>query len=96
VPTNDQDNTRPYPISLNPTCGPIPITPTLRSSRKDVGLNGLTNSQTPPDFRPLASDTSYCECHFGCARCLLWAIVFEAGLVIAVLLCWQLRLLLHL
>jgi hypothetical protein len=28
--------------------------------------------------------------HFGCARCLVWAAIFEVGLVIAVLLCWQL------
>jgi hypothetical protein len=95
MPTDDQDNTRPCPISLNRICSPIPIpiAPTLQSSRKGVGLKSLTDSQTPPGFRPLASDTSYCEYHFGCARCLLWAIVFEARLVIAVLLCWQLRLL---
>jgi hypothetical protein len=28
--------------------------------------------------------------HFGCARCLVWAAIFEMGLIIAVLLCWQL------
>jgi hypothetical protein len=32
---------------------------------------------------PEDADHAYCEGHFGCARCLVWAIVFEAGLVFA-------------
>jgi hypothetical protein len=32
-------------------------------------------------------DDNYDEIHFGSARCLVWSILSEAGLVIAMLLC---------
>jgi hypothetical protein len=92
MPTDNRDNIRP---DLHPgwtEAQPL-IAPSLQSSRKDVGLNDLTDSQTPAGFRPQGSDPTYCESHFGCARCVFWVIVFEAGMAIAALLCWQLRLL---
>jgi hypothetical protein len=54
--------------------------PTMDDKEGDAGL------------RPLGSDPACFESHFGCARCLVWAFVFEAELAIAVLLCWPLRL----
>jgi hypothetical protein len=50
---DDQDFSQPDPSLSDLTWAPTPITPTLQSSKEDVGLNGLTGSQTPPGFRPL-------------------------------------------
>ena len=96
MPINDQDNTQPDPTSHARTWVPTPTAPTRQSGGEDVrtlGLNGLMDSQNSAGLRPLGSDPTYYESHFGCARCLVWAVVFEAGLAIAVLLCWQLLLL---
>jgi hypothetical protein len=90
MPINDQDNTRPDPTSHARTGVPTPTAPTRQSSRKDVRTLG-TNAYNSAGS--LGSDPTYYKSHFGCARGVFWAIVFEAGLAIAVLLCWQLRLL---
>jgi hypothetical protein len=92
MPINDHNNTRPDPTPHDWTWVPTPTAPAGQSGGKDVRTLGL-NAQNSAGLRPLGSDPTYCESHFGCARCLFWAIVFEAGLVIAVSLCWQLRLL---
>jgi hypothetical protein len=94
MPIDDQDNTRPDPPPHDWTWAAT--LPTRQSGGKDVrtlGLNGLMDSQNSAGLRPLGSDPTYYESHFDCARCLVWAIVFEAGLAIAALLCWQLLLL---
>jgi hypothetical protein len=91
MPTDDQDRHHPYLILSDSTWVPSPAIATRQSSRKDVRTLG-SNAQNSTGLRSLGSDPTYDESHFGCARCLIWAIVFEAGLVIAVLLCWQLRL----
>jgi hypothetical protein len=92
MPTDDQDRHHPYLIPSGSTWVPRPAIATRQASRKDVRTLGL-NAQNSTGLRPVGSDPTYYESHFGRARCLVWAIVFEAGLVIAVLLCWQLRLL---
>jgi hypothetical protein len=59
---------------------------------RTMGLNGFIDYQNPAGVRPEDADDTYYKSHFGCARCLVWAIVFEAGFVISMLLCWHLRL----
>jgi hypothetical protein len=92
MPTDDQDRHHPYLIPSGSTLVSSPAIAARPSSRKDAGTLGL-NVQNSTGLRSLRSDPTYCKSHFGCARCLVWAIIFEAGLVIVVLLCWQLRLL---
>jgi hypothetical protein len=95
MPTDDE-NTRPDPNNHDWTWAPTPSAATRQVGRKDVraqGLNGLMDSQNSAGLPPLGADPTYYESHFGCARCLVWAIVFEAGLAIAVLLFCQLLLL---
>jgi hypothetical protein len=36
--------------------------------------------------REVTLNNSYDENHFGCSRCLIWSLIFEAALVIAILL----------
>jgi hypothetical protein len=91
MPTDDQDRHHPYLIPSDSTWVPSPAIATRQSSRKDVRTLGL-NAQNSTGLRPLGSDPTNYESHFGFggARCLVWATLIEAGLVIAGLLCWQL------
>jgi hypothetical protein len=88
MPTDDPERHHPYPTPSDSARVP--------SSAIATGRTPGLNAPHPTGLQPLGSDQTYDESHFGCARCLVWAIVLEAGLVIAVLLCWQLRLLPHL
>ena len=49
-----------------------------------------TDSLNPTSVRRENSDYLYEESHFGCVRVLVWAIVFEGGLAIAVSAFWWL------
>jgi hypothetical protein len=44
------------------------------------------------DGRSVDAEQLYREDKLGCARGVVWALVFEAGLVIAALIYWKLRL----
>ena len=54
------------------------------------GLIDYTDWQNANGFRPEDGDRVSPGRHFGGARCVVWAIIFELGLVIALLLCWWL------
>jgi hypothetical protein len=53
----------------------------------DQRLRLVTTQAQPEDVANIEH-----ESHFGYARCLVWGLVFEAVMVIAGLLCWELRL----
>jgi hypothetical protein len=71
-----------------------PASPWWRSTKVVciADCNEFEDGQDPAGVMPEDAGHARHESHFGCARCLVWGIVFEAGLVITMLLCWQLRL----
>ena len=61
------------------------------------GLIDYKDWQNANGVRPEDGDGIAHGSHFGCARCLVWVIIFEMGLLIfemglltALLLCWRL------
>jgi hypothetical protein len=54
------------------------------------GLIGYKDWQNANGVRPEDGDGIAHGSHFGCARCLVWAIIFEMGLLTVLLLCWRL------
>jgi hypothetical protein len=54
-----------------------------------VDWNEPMDYPKPSRVRPDDLEDTYDESHFDCARCLVWAILFEAGLGIATFWCWH-------
>jgi hypothetical protein len=46
-------------------------------------MESRANNQPSPE---VTLNNRYDENHFGCSRCLVWSLIFEAALVIAILL----------
>ena len=54
------------------------------------GLIDYMDWQNANGVRPEDGDGIAHGSHLGCARCLVCAIIFEMGLLTALLLCWRL------
>lgn len=57
-----------------------------------AGAKGSKRSLYVIDGVPVEAEQLYREDKLGCARGVIWALVFEAGLVIAAVIYWKLRL----
>jgi hypothetical protein len=65
---------------------------TLESSRTAGAAIPSKTSLYIVDGTVLDAEQLYREDKLGCARGVVWALVFEAGLVVAALIYWKLRL----
>jgi hypothetical protein len=65
---------------------------TLESSRTAGAAIPSQTSLYIVDGTVLDAEQLYREDKLGCARGVVWALVFEAGLVVAALIYWKLRL----
>jgi hypothetical protein len=65
---------------------------TLESSRTADAAIPSKTSLYIVDGTVLDAERLYREDKLGCARGVVWALVFEAGLVVAALIYWKLRL----
>jgi hypothetical protein len=65
---------------------------TLESSRTADAAIPSKTSLYIVDGTVLDAEQLYREDKLGCARGVVWALVFEAGLVVAALIYWKLRL----
>lgn len=64
----------------------------LEASRRAGAANGSKPSLYVIDGEAVGAEQLYREDKLGCARGVVWALVFEAGLVIAAVIYWKLRL----
>ena len=64
----------------------------LQSSQRAGAANGSKSSLYVIDGCPVDAEQLYREDKLGCARGVIWALVFEAGLVIAAVIYWKLHL----
>jgi hypothetical protein len=64
----------------------------LQSSQRAGAANGSEPTFYVIDGCPVEAEQLYREDKLGCARGVIWALVFEAGLVIAAVIYWKLRL----
>jgi hypothetical protein len=65
---------------------------TLESSRTADAATPSKTSLYIVDGTVLDAEQLYREDKLGCARGVVWALIFEAGLVVAALIYWKLRL----
>ena len=65
---------------------------TLESSRTAGAATPSKTSLYIVDGTVLDAEQLYREDKLGCARGVVWALIFEAGLVVAALIYWKLRL----
>ncbi len=64
----------------------------LEATRRGCAASGSKHSLYVIDGQPVDAEQLYREDKLGCARGVVWALIFEAGLVIAALIFWKLRL----
>jgi hypothetical protein len=64
----------------------------LQSSQRAGAANGSKSTVDVIDGRHVDAEQLYREDKLGCARGVVWALGFEAGLVVATVVYWKLRL----
>ena len=64
----------------------------LQSSQSAGTANGSKSTLSVIDGRAVDAEQLYREDKPGCARGVVWALVLEAGLVVAAVIYWKLRL----
>jgi len=62
------------------------------SSQRASAANGSKSTLYVVDGCSVDAEQLYREDKLGCARGVIWALIFEAGLVIAAVIYWKLRL----